>query len=254
MPPRRDLRRLTGNADVIAIDLPWSARKWRTAIASRSSDKIVVDAVADDDELVARVATLAENRALVLVDVPLDGCADLSATMPTREIDRRFAKAGIAILPSVKSGLRGPELRARLHARRPDLRVREIYPYAVLRALWAVRAGGHAFAFDAVADLAPYWRSLPPRYKRERDLVKRRRAVRDVADVLGAIRGFAPRALRGASHAQLDLLCDELDAMLGLVAGIAAADRSPWSWLATVRGCAGSVLTIADGSLRGRFT
>jgi predicted nuclease with RNAse H fold len=247
MPPR--------HADVIAIDLPWSARKRRTAIASRSGDVIAVEAVGDDDELVARVAAIAGTRALVLVDIPLDGCADLSAAMPTREVDRRFAKAGIAILPSVKSGLRGPELRARLHARRPDLRVGETYPYAVLRTLWALRAGGHAFAFAGeLADLAPHWRALPPRYKRERDLVKRRRAVRDVAGVLGAIPGFAPRAIRGATHAQLDMLCDELDALLGLVAGIAAADRSPWSWLATVRGCTGSVLTIADSSLRGRFT
>jgi len=99
-------------ADVIAIDLPWSARKRRTAIASRSGDAIAVEAVADDDELVGRVAALAGKRARVLVDVPLDGCADLSAAMPTREVDRRFAQAGIAILPSVKSGLRGPELRA----------------------------------------------------------------------------------------------------------------------------------------------
>jgi predicted nuclease with RNAse H fold len=241
------------SADVLAIDLPWSLRRGRTAIASRSPDGIAVERVVDDDALVERVTALAGKRALVVVDVTLDGCEQLSAAKPCRDVDRRFAQIGIAILPSVKSGLRGPELRARLHARRPDLRVREVYPYAVLRTLWALHAGGRAFAFGRLVDVSPHWRVLPPRYKRERELVKRRRAVREVAAVLAAIPGFAPRAIRGATHRQLDGLCDELDALLALVAGIAAVDRSPWSWLATISHSPGAILTIADVALRSRF-
>ncbi len=230
-------------ADVLAVDLPWGRARHRTAIASRSPAGIAVVTVADDDALVAYVRAHAAPRALVVLDVPLDGLA------PWRPIETRFVRLGIPVLPPGAAGTRGPDLRARL-ARRCV----EVYPYAVLRALWALELAGARFAFDAPdVDLAPHWRAWPPKYKRERDLAARRRNVVRVGAVLAAIPGFAPavRTLRGATHRELDRLCDEYDALLGLVAGIALRDRSPWAWHAKAEQAA--VLAIADASLRRRF-
>lgn len=242
-------------ADVLAIDLPWSQRRGRTAIASRVGRSIAVVAVAGDDELVAYVTELAAKNALVLLDVPLHGCDDLSRDRPTREVDRRLAALGIPVLPSYSSGERGPELEARLIGERPDLRCFEVYPYAVLRTLWAVHRASKRFRYDRIVDLTATWRAWPPRYKRERDLRTRQRCVRDVAAVLASVPGLrrAVRTVARATHAQLDALCDEYDALLGLVAGIAHADRSPWSFLARVAHEDGSVMLLADSSSRARF-
>lgn len=245
-------------ADVISVDLPWSNKRGRTAVASRSPAGISVAAIADDDQLVEHIAERAAERALVLLDVPVDGCEALTAACPRRHVDDCLARVGIPILSSVASGPRGPRLRQELLAARPDLRIFEIYPYAVLRVLWALRMSGASFAFEHNAtevELVERWWKYPPRYKREPRLPERRQAMRDVASVLAAIPGFAGavRAVGGASGPEMQRLADEYDALLGLVAGIAAADASPWSWLAETSAGAGAILTIADGALRRRF-
>lgn len=242
-------------ADVLAIDLPWSKRTGRTAIASRAGRSITVVSVAGDDELVAYVRDRAAADALVLLDVPLHGCARLSRARPNRDVDRRLAALGIPVLPSYSSGARGPELQARLLGARPDLRCFEVYPYAVLRTLWALTLAGSAFRFRGPAiDLAAHWRAWPPRYKRERELGARRRCVRQVAALLSSITGFrgAVRSIARATHAQLDIVCDEYDALMGLVAGIAMVERSPWSWLAQTEGDEGAIVMLADASVRRR--
>ncbi len=249
--------RSEGDADVLAIDLPWSERARRTAIAMRTRTGVEVEAVRDDARLSEVVVERAARGALVLVDVPLDGCEVLSAARPRRGVDQRFAQSGVPILPPVVAGSRGPALRARLGATRPDLVFAEIYPYAVLRVLWALRLSGRTFELSADAraiDLAAWWWTYPPKYKRERDLARRRRAVRQVAALLGEA-GMAGqvRTVARATHGELDAVCDEYDALLGLVAGIAAVDRSSWSWRASTSHDDGTILTISDASLRARF-
>ena len=127
----------------------------------------------------------------------------------------------------------------------------------MLRVLWALRLSGSTFEPEGDAraiDLAAWWWTYPPKYKRERDLAKRRRAVRAVAALLGkaGMEGRV-RTVPRATHGELDAVCDEYDALLGLVAGIAAVDRSSWSWLASTSLDDGTILTIADASLRARF-
>lgn len=247
-------------ADVLSIDLPWGHAAGRTAIASRSpAGGIAVATVTGDEALLDHVRARAAPGARVLLDVPLDGCEALDAARPRRPIDDRFLAIGLPILPSVKSGDRGPALAARLRALRPDLHLVEIYPYAVLRVLWALRATRRPFRFtdDASAiDLADTWRTWPPKYKRAPTRVAKLAAMRSVAQVLAELPGF-----RGATEpvpddattTELARRADRYDALLGLVAGIAAADGSSWAWLARAAGDAGSILTIADGSLRRRF-
>lgn len=248
------------DADVISIDLPWGKNTTaRTAIACRSSSGVSVTAVREDDVLVQHVEQLAAKNALVLLDVPLDGCESLDQSNPHRAVDDRFQRAGIPILPSVKSGMRGPELAKRLLEARPDLRVREIYPYAVLRVIWALHEQELSFRFEDDAtciDLSPTWWRWPAKYKRAKTRAAKLAAMNEVAAVLSAVPGVgaavrAPSA--SASVSDLAALADGYDSLLGLVAGIADVDRSSWSWLAECDQGSGAIMSIADASLRRRF-
>ena len=68
--------------------------------------------------------------------------------------------------------------------------------------------------------------------------------------------GFAGAARRpdpgGATSGSLRRMADEVDALLGLVAGIATRQGSPWAWRAGPEGH-GSIVSIADEALRARF-
>lgn len=248
------------DADVIAIDLPWGRNTTaRTAIASRSPSGVSITAVRDDIVLVRHVEQRAAENALVLLDVPLDGCALLNKSNPQRAVDDRFQRVGIPILPSVKSGMRGPTLAKRLLDARPDLRMREIYPYAVLRVIWALHEQERSFEFEDDArsvDLSSTWWTWPPKYKRAKTRAAKLSAMNEIAAVLSAVPAVgsaisAPSA--SATVSDLFSLADAYDALLGLVAGIAAVGRSSWSWLAECDPGAGSIVTIADASLRRRF-
>ncbi len=249
----------SGAADVISIDLPWSDARGRTAMASRSPSGISVVAVASDDELVRYVQLHAARNASVLLDVPIEGCGDLDKKKPRRAVDDRCQRVGIPILPSVKAGMRGPELTSRLRGIRPDLRFQESYPYAVLRVVWGLHLQGRPFRFNddpAKVDLSSVWRSWPPKYKRSKTVAQKLVAMREVAAVISMLPGLEPVVtypLETATGRDLACLADNYDALLGLVAGIAGVDDSPWSWLVKTPGDAGTILTIADGSLRRRF-
>ena len=248
-----------GAADVISIDLPWGHGHGRTAIASRSPEGIAVAAVVDDDELVEYVQRHAATNALVLLDVPVAGCEALNATNPRRGVDDRCQRIGIPILPSVKAGMRGPQLTSRLLGSRPDLRIFEGYPYAVLRVIWGLHLQGRPFRFDddaATIDLSAQWRSWPPKYKRASTVANKLVAMREVASVISRLPGFESVVVDptdAATGMELTRLADNYDALLGLVAGIAGVEELPWSWLITTSRDAGAILTIADGSLRRRF-
>lgn len=117
---------MIADADVISIDLPWGDAQKRTAIARRSgiSGIVGVVTVTSDSELLEYVRQHAAPNALVLLDVPVDGCEKLSETCPRRKIDDRFLAIGLPILPSVKSrrdlesSLGSQDWRAHVHIRR----------------------------------------------------------------------------------------------------------------------------------------
>ena len=248
------------NTDVISIDMPWGKNTTaRTAIASRSPANISVTAVHDDDVLVQYVDQHAATNALVLLDVPLDGCESLSKSNPRRGVDDRFLRIGIPILPSVKSGIRGPTIAKRLLDARPDLRVREIYPYAVLRVIWALHVQGLSFRFEDDArrvDLSATWGTWPPKYKRAKTRAAKLVAMNEIAAVLSnlpAVGSAIRTPSASATVSDLSSLADAYDALLGLIAGIAAVDRSSWSWISECEQGCGSIVTIADTSLRRRF-
>jgi predicted nuclease with RNAse H fold len=247
------------DADVFSIDLPWGDAKGRTAIASRSLAGVRLISVIGDDELLEHIRQHATRSALVLLDVPIDGCEGLGMKKPRREVDDRFLAIGLPILPSVKSGTRGPELAKRIHEVRTDLRVGEIYPYAVLRVLWALQLEGKTFRFDddmTKIDLCRSWWAWPPKYKRAKSVALRLEAMRLVASVISAVPGLRdvteipPDDVTGTDLARR---ADGYDALLGLVAGISAVDDCSWSWHAKTTRDAGAICSIADAWVRRRF-
>lgn len=249
--------------DAISVDVPWSARtRSRTAIAAWSGGQaLVVTEGLDGEGLRHWIAEHASTGGLVVLDVPIDGCAGLCRSVPRRDLDDRLARVGIPILPSYKSGDLGPRLRAALAHQRPDLTIVESYPYAVLRVLWGLRQEA------GIVDLSsksyrlhvspwPTWWRWPPRYKRHPTVAGRHEALAAVADILRSCdESYAAlvRAPRLGTSAELAHLSDEYDAVLGLVAARAAVEGSSWSWNAEVPEAGGSILTIGPPWLRERF-
>ena len=254
----------SGGADVLSVDIGWDATtEGRTAIAYRTFSGISVMPVPANRDLAAQIGNLASGKALVLLDIPIEGCAELDARSPFRQVDRALHRCGIPVLPSYKAAGRGALLRDELLARRPDLRVEESYPYAVLRVLWALKNArcGLDLGRDSYqrVSLSEVWWDWPPRHKGEPSLDARRSAAAEVAKLLcahfpkaEAVRKLAA-AVPAAESKGLATLSDQFDALLGLVAGLAAAAASPWSWRAAVGEERGAVLTISDQWLREQF-
>jgi hypothetical protein len=249
--------------DAISLDLPWSrATNGRTAVAAASArDGIVVSDGLDGPSAANWIADHAAPGAVVLLDVPVDGCEGLSQTRPRRAVDDGLARIGIPILPSYKSGDVGPFLREALHRGRPDLRVHETYPYAVLRVLWALREETGAVdlrpaSYEAHADRWPAWSRWPPRYKRARTRAERCLEMGRVAKLIrscGEPYASLVRTPRSGTSAELARLSDEYDAVLGLLAARALADGSPWSWRAEAADGQGSIVTIGPRWIRSCF-
>jgi hypothetical protein len=230
--------------------------------AASGNDSVLVSDGLDGDGLVRWIVAHARHGALVVLDVPIDGCGGLSRAVPRRPIDDGLARIGIPLLPSYKSGDLGPRLRDRLRRARPDLEIVESYPYSVLRVLWgrgelpgssaALTAGSYARS----AGRWSTWWTWPPRYKRARRTAERREALARVAGLLRACGPRYARLVRSPSAGTappLARLSDEYDAILGLVAADAAREGSPWSWSVERPGCEGRILTIAPSWLREAF-
>jgi hypothetical protein len=182
-------------ASVISVDLGWKLdASDRAAVAFVSREGVRVRQISGTDEnLIQFIAEVGKPGALVLLDVPLDGCDDLNTDRPRRSVDFRLAKIGVPILPSIRAGDRGTVLRRRLFDARADLRVEESYPYAVLRVLWALDRLGQSYRHDTGTDVdfSPVWWQWPPKYKRARRVIDRLEATQQVAELLVGIEGFA---------------------------------------------------------------
>ena len=164
--------------EAISVDLPWSRHtRSRTAIAAWGAGRVLlVTESLEGDSLPNWIATHAAPGALVVLDVPIDDCADLCRAVPRRRLDDGLSRAGIPILPSHVSGDLGASLRATITRVRPDVRVLEIYPYAVLRVLWGLWTETRSVdlrpeSYNRHSQPWPTWWTWPPKYKRREDCV-----------------------------------------------------------------------------------
>jgi RNA polymerase sigma factor (sigma-70 family) len=107
--------------EAISVDLPWSRQtRSRTAVAALGSGQIVlVNQSLEGEALPDWIVSHAAPGALVVLDVPIEGCGHLSRAVPRRQLDDGLARVGMPILPSYASGELGAELRAGIAGVRP---------------------------------------------------------------------------------------------------------------------------------------
>ena len=243
-------------ARVVAVDLPWSAgHPDRTAVAVLTpAAQVSVVPVDPSEPIPSVIARLAAPDADVLLDIPIAGCTGEPGFRP---VDRRLARAGIPILPWTAAGTRGAELARAISERLPDARVHEVYPYAVLRVLWALKATGRLGALrpgEVDGSVEPGWAAWPPRYKRGRTRAERLRALAEVwAALTDRSLGleFDPPLPAPDPRASLARLADRYDAVLALVPGLLGFAHPAVHCERDEGG--GAILLLADAWLRKRL-
>lgn len=252
---------------VLAVDLNWAEAHRRVAVALCDPDGSIDVTAGDRSDATVYSALLAvpdHARVLVLLDVPIEGLADLHGAA-TRPVDRAMAGIGIAALPASGAGQRGVRLRDSILARAADrarsVEVREMYPYAIYKLLaylehhgqlHALAAGDQQTLLDVSLGSHPH-----PRYKRrERDADRRWAAIRYLQGLLTAPalaltwHGLpSPDRVRGLAE---DHLVDLYDAALGGVLGALLLRGSPYPALAGDRE-RGEMALLADLWVRNRL-
>ena len=240
---------------VVAVDLPWSAaHPDRTAVAVLTpSGAVSVFSAERGDALPSLIADLAMPDAHVLLDIPIGGCTGPGAFRP---VDRRLARAGIPLLPWTKAGDRGARLAREIQARLPRATVDEVYPYAVLRVLWALhrtQSLGLLREGRIEGRLERGWSRWPPRYKRARTRRARSAALSQVRRVLtdaGLGLSFDPPLPRPAVGS-LSRLTDCYDAALAIVPGVLGLGHPAVHRESDEEG--GALILLADSWLKRRL-
>jgi len=249
--------------NIISIDLPWKEdTKGRRTLAIADPDGNIEIALATDDNgLLELVRETASPEAIILLDIPIDGCNKLGGAH-FRAIDRAISHQAIPVLPASKAGNRGRSLRARLEKAKKGIGVYEIYPYAVYKFLAYLknRQSLRQLAtskFDALLDDG-FRRFWPPKYKRETEKHKRVKNMQYLYSLLTdsslGLKFSAPlhNPDNSCTSGRLDILCDEYDACLGAIVGIYFANSSSYACLAGDSN-SGSVLLLADRWLSDRL-
>lgn len=226
-----------------------------------SPDGHIKLALADGDAgLLELVRHYTGSGSLVLLDVPVDGCAGLDGRH-FRPVDRALARQGIPLLPTSKAKDRGEVLKRGILSGGQGSRVtaQEIYPYAIYKFLAYLKAKGllprlAADRFDTLLDDG-FRTYRPPRYKREREKVKRRENMEYLYSLLTdralGLRFPAPLPCPDDSS-DVDRLSDQYDACLGAIIGIHYARNSHYACMAG-DSKSGNMLILADRWLAERL-
>ncbi len=242
--------------NIISIDLPWKEeRKGRRTLAIADLDgNIKTMSASDDHELRALVRKNAREGAIILLDIPIDGCANLKGAH-FRPIDKIMASQTLPALPASKSGSRGKSLKELLKKDGQRLSVYEIYPYAIYKVLAYLKdknllphlALGR---FDYLIDDG-FRQFRPPKYKREKNKGARVRNMAYLYSLLTdpslGLKFSSPLDYPDTTYtlSRLDRLCDEYDACLGAIIGIYFARSSRHACIAG-DSRTGNVLLLAD--------
>jgi len=184
---------------------------------------------------------------------------ELSETKKIRELDRIFLRIGIPLLPSYKAGLRGLELAEEIKKANPYACVIESYPYSALRFLWHIRENPRVLngPRKPIVDLRRWRQEFPPHYKREKDLAKRIKAMKDVLDLIFRfvrVRNgdkLKPRA--EMTRLELSRLTDVYDSLLSLIVGKKILEDSPWVFYAKALRCEGMIPILLDEILESKW-
>ncbi len=231
---------------IISCDVAWNSSKSRNAMAV-VTDRGEVKSLAqrlDDAHLVDLVRKWSSGfRTMVLLDVPIEGCRDLAG--PRRPIENALQHY-ISLYPAVRSANRGERLKNTIMSavrHRETVTVKEIYPHAVYKFLWAAREKGklpevtRARRCSTLLDGSFTPTRVPPGYKGRKRRTERLRGLRSLRNVLSRELGLkftypleGPRLC--STPAEMETLADLYDACLGAVIGWYCAAGNPYAWLA----------------------
>jgi predicted RNase H-like nuclease len=249
--------------NIISIDLPWKSTTegGRALVIANLNRNIRVETSGGDEELLRLVQDNIEQKSIVLLDIPIEGCG---YTKNFRPIDRALLHQGISIQPISSAENRGKELKSGIQRlnRGKSLVIQEIYPYAVYKFLAYLRNNRLLPRFNE-SGFAPllgdgfrgFW---PRRYKRK---VKKKERLENMkylysllTDPNVGLKFSAPLDYPDSSYTvnQLKSLADKYDACLGAIVGIYWAEGNPYAWVAGDPK-SGEILLLADKWLKERL-
>ncbi len=247
---------MSQGASAFSIDLPWSTQSRGCAVVASIDDEGLVEIEEisrglDRDRLIRNLQSRSAADPLIVMDIPVDGCNQLSPGV-YRRLELRLKRLQMGVLPAGDAGTLGPDLAAQIQSAIPAARVVEGHPYGVLKVLHAMAESGvtpdHMFGpLCAVLD-AKFPGSWPPRYKRAKTAQMRALACERVREL---IMEFFP-GCRAALASPAGRSTDALDAVLGLYPAWLQKMGSAWTYLATDP-AGGSILLLADRWWRDRF-
>ncbi len=248
---------------IISCDVAWNPQKSRNAMAvvTDYGEVRFLAQKLDDAHLVDQVFKWASgSRALVLLDVPIEGCSNL--TEPRRPLENALQHY-MALYPAVRSAQRGEDLRNLIMnavRQRRTVVVKEVYPHAVYKFLWAAKRSGRLAEVargrhcSSLLDGTFTPTEVPPGYKGRKRRDERIRGLRHLRNILVGESGLrfayplaSPRACSTVGEA--DTLADLYDACLGAVVGWYCASGNPYAWVAGDKR-QGEILLLADRWLK----
>jgi predicted RNase H-like nuclease len=242
---------------IISVDVGWSERTKRNAVAIARPGRQVylVASGLTDSDLISLVRDYAEPKSLILLDVPIEGCENLSE--PRRPVES-VLQHYVSLYPASMAGVRGIGLKqALLQAIPASIRtsvvIREIYPHAIYKFLWVARQKGklesvHSGVWERLLDEGFIPSVSPPKYKGTIERDRRLAGMRELYHFLTEhLRLNLPLGFLNEtfSRSRLELLADEFDACLGAMVGLYWADHSPYVWVAGDQS-RGEILLLAD--------
>lgn len=241
--------------NIISIDLPWqeTTKGGRALAIADVSGNVTILSATNDDELIEIAQANAEPESLVLLDVPIEGCHKLRNQKGKRFrlVDMALLRQRIGLLPSYNAGNRGKKLKERLQKTNKDIKVQEIYPYAIYKFLAYLKGKRklhhlNLAKFESLLDEEFRRNYVPPKYKRERDSAHRLENIRYLYSLLTdssfGLRFSSPLRY---PETKLNELCDEYDACLGAIVGIYWAKNSPYACIAGDNQ-SGNILLLSD--------
>jgi len=249
--------------NIISCDVGWVAGKKRNAVVIATNDWQIrcLRRELDDNQLATLVKEWATPESLILLDVPIEGCGELSKENPRRHVENTLQHY-LSLYPALKANLRGKQLREILlqgisQEVRKNVIIKEIYPYAVYKFLWFVDSKGilanvQKGEWQSVVD-ENFPSKSSPKYKRgkKEERLKGMRYLYTFLTERLSLSFLEPLDSPNEmfSHSQLDLLADQYDACLGTVVGLLSVARNPFAWLIG-NDDQGEILMLADEWLK----
>jgi hypothetical protein len=249
---------------IISCDVAWNPHKSRNAVAvvTEQGEVTCLARRLDDPHMLDLVCKwVSGSSALVLLDVPIEGCRSLVG--PRRPIENALQHY-ISLYPAARSEKRGEQLQNAIMTavgHGGSVTVKEIYPHAVYKFIWAAKEGRRLEEVTIARQISTVLAGsfgpslVPPKYKGGKiSSDKRLSGLHNLHHTITTDLGLKftqPLEPPSASctRAEMETLADLYDACLGAAVGWYCAAGNPYAWLAGNEH-QGEMLLLADQWLK----